>query len=146
MRGWPRSRSFAARTPDRPPSLCCGIPSPSRFWSSRFHLLRQRAARVVISNVSPKKVMAIREDCVKPAVTVLMDTYNHERFIEEAIVSVLEQDFPRGDVEILIVDDGSTDRTLKSSPSSNLTCASSANRTAARPLHSMPEFPKPAVK
>jgi len=48
---------------------------------------------------------------VKPAVTVLVDTYNHERFIEEAIVSVLEQDFPRGDVEILIVDDGSTDRT-----------------------------------
>ena len=48
---------------------------------------------------------------MKPAVTVLIDTYNHERFIEEAIVSVLEQDFPRGDVEILIVDDGSTDRT-----------------------------------
>ena len=29
-----------------------------------------------------------------PLVTVLIDTYNHERFIEEAIVSVLEQDFP----------------------------------------------------
>ena len=48
---------------------------------------------------------------MKPVVTVLVDTYNHERFIEEAIVSVIEQDFPRGDVEILIVDDGSTDRT-----------------------------------
>jgi glycosyltransferase involved in cell wall biosynthesis len=47
----------------------------------------------------------------QPSVTALIDTYNHERFIEEAIVSVLEQDFPRGDVEILIVDDGSTDRT-----------------------------------
>jgi GT2 family glycosyltransferase len=46
-----------------------------------------------------------------PLVTVLIDTYNHERFIEEAIVSVLEQDFPAGDVEILVVDDGSTDRT-----------------------------------
>ena len=46
-----------------------------------------------------------------PLVTVLLDTYNHERFIEEAIVSVLEQDFPTSDMEILVVDDGSTDRT-----------------------------------
>jgi glycosyltransferase involved in cell wall biosynthesis len=46
-----------------------------------------------------------------PLVTVLIDTYNHERFIEEAIVSVLGQDFPPSDMEILVVDDGSTDRT-----------------------------------
>jgi glycosyltransferase involved in cell wall biosynthesis len=47
----------------------------------------------------------------KAAVTVLIDTYNHERFIEEAIVSVLEQDFPPSETEILVVDDGSTDGT-----------------------------------
>jgi GT2 family glycosyltransferase len=47
----------------------------------------------------------------KPFVSVLIDTCNHERFIEQAIVSVLEQDFPAGEVEILVVDDGSTDRT-----------------------------------
>ena len=46
-----------------------------------------------------------------PIVTVLIDTYNHERFIEEAIISVLDQDFPRSETEILVVDDGSTDRT-----------------------------------
>jgi glycosyltransferase involved in cell wall biosynthesis len=44
-------------------------------------------------------------------VSVLIDTYNHERFIEQAIVSVLEQDFPRSEREIIVVDDGSTDRT-----------------------------------
>ena len=43
--------------------------------------------------------------------SVLIDTYNHERFIEQAIVSVLEQDFPSADGEIIVVDDGSTDRT-----------------------------------
>src|SRR5438445_8800501 len=47
----------------------------------------------------------------RPYVTVLIDTYNHERFIEQAIVSVLEQDFPAADREIIVVDDGSTDRT-----------------------------------
>jgi len=47
----------------------------------------------------------------KPFASVLIDTYNHEHFIEQAIVSVLEQDFPASDREIIVVDDGSTDRT-----------------------------------
>src|SRR5271165_2120692 len=47
----------------------------------------------------------------RPIVSVLIDTYNHERFIEQAIRSALEQDFPASDREILVVDDGSRDRT-----------------------------------
>jgi GT2 family glycosyltransferase len=47
----------------------------------------------------------------KAFASVLIDTYNHERFIEKAIVSVLEQDFAASDREIVVVDDGSTDRT-----------------------------------
>ena len=46
-----------------------------------------------------------------PFVSVLIDTYNHERFIEDAIVSVLEQDLRPSEMEILVVDDGSTDDT-----------------------------------
>ena len=53
---------------------------------------------------------------MKPAVTVLIDTYNHERFVEEAIVSVLEQDFPASEMEVLVIDDGSTDRTSEIVP------------------------------
>jgi glycosyltransferase involved in cell wall biosynthesis len=49
----------------------------------------------------------------KPFVSVLIDTYNHEDFIEQAIKSVLEQDFPASESEILVVDDGSTDRTAE---------------------------------
>ena len=45
--------------------------------------------------------------------SVLIDTYNHERLIEAAIVSVLEQDFPASEREIIVVDDGSTDGTAE---------------------------------
>ena len=47
----------------------------------------------------------------RPFVSVIIDTYNHEAFIEQAIASTLDQDFPASDREILVVDDGSTDRT-----------------------------------
>ncbi len=47
----------------------------------------------------------------QPLVTALIDTCNHEHFIGEAIESVLAQDFPGERMEIVVVDDGSTDRT-----------------------------------
>jgi glycosyltransferase involved in cell wall biosynthesis len=50
-----------------------------------------------------------RTDTIR--VTVLIDTYNYGRFIEEAIESVLTQDFPPEQMEILVVDDGSVDDT-----------------------------------
>jgi glycosyltransferase involved in cell wall biosynthesis len=49
----------------------------------------------------------------QPLVTVLIDTYNYGRFIEEAVESVLSQDFPAEQMEILVVDDGSTDDTAE---------------------------------
>ncbi len=45
--------------------------------------------------------------------SVLIDTYNHERLIETAINSVLEQDFPAPEREVIVVDDGSTDGTAE---------------------------------
>jgi glycosyltransferase involved in cell wall biosynthesis len=47
----------------------------------------------------------------RPFVSILIDTCNHEKFIEQAITSVLDQNFSASDCEILVVDDGSTDRT-----------------------------------
>ena len=45
----------------------------------------------------------------RPRVTVLIPVFNRERFVDEAIQSVLAQDFAA--FELLIVDDGSTDGT-----------------------------------
>ena len=43
-----------------------------------------------------------------PTVSVVMTVYNTERYVGEAVDSVLAQTFP--DFEFIIVDDGSTDR------------------------------------
>ena len=42
-----------------------------------------------------------------PLVSVIAPSYDHEKFIAEAIQSVLGQDFD--DLELIIVDDASTD-------------------------------------
>lgn len=47
----------------------------------------------------------------KMRVTAVIDTYNYGHYIEQAVESVLGQDFPPEQLEILVVDDGSTDDT-----------------------------------
>lgn len=49
----------------------------------------------------------------KPLITVLITTYNYGRFIDEAVESVLVQDYPQDKVQIVVVDDGSTDDTAE---------------------------------
>jgi glycosyltransferase involved in cell wall biosynthesis len=46
-----------------------------------------------------------------PLITVLITTYNYGHFIEQAIDSVLSQDFLPDKVQIIVVDDGSADDT-----------------------------------
>ncbi|GIV36933.1 MAG: hypothetical protein KatS3mg032_1312 [Cyclobacteriaceae bacterium] len=46
-----------------------------------------------------------------PGVSVICLSYNHARFVEEAVQSVLNQDYPN--VEIWIADDASTDNSLQ---------------------------------
>ena len=46
-----------------------------------------------------------------PLISVVIPAYNHERFVGEAIESVLDQSC--ADLELVVVDDGSTDRTAE---------------------------------
>jgi glycosyltransferase involved in cell wall biosynthesis len=49
----------------------------------------------------------------EPRVSVLMPAHNYERYVAEALESALGQDYPAEDFEIVVVDDGSTDRTAE---------------------------------
>lgn len=47
----------------------------------------------------------------QPLVSILIPTFNAERWIRQTLESAISQDYPRK--ELIIVDDGSTDRTLE---------------------------------
>lgn len=42
-----------------------------------------------------------------PKVSVIIPVYNHERYVEDAIISVFEQDYPN--IELIVINDGSVD-------------------------------------
>ena len=48
---------------------------------------------------------------MSPLISVIIPTYNYANYITEAINSVLQQDYPKDKMEIIVVDDGSTDNT-----------------------------------
>ncbi|ALA61146.1 glycosyltransferase family 2 protein [Nitrospira moscoviensis] len=50
---------------------------------------------------------SLRHDA--PMVSIIMTTYNAERFIKASVLAALAQDYPN--FEVVVVDDGSTDRT-----------------------------------
>jgi glycosyltransferase involved in cell wall biosynthesis len=67
----------------------------------------------------------------EPLVSVVMPNYNNEKYLAEAIESVLNQSY--SNFELIVVDDGSTDGSLKILKDFNhlLTCISTDNRGAA---------------
>jgi len=48
----------------------------------------------------------------EPLVSVIIPTYNYNNYITEAIDSILNQNYPKEKIEIIVVDDGSTDDTF----------------------------------
>jgi glycosyltransferase involved in cell wall biosynthesis len=50
-------------------------------------------------------------NCNLPLISVIIPVYNRERYLAEAIESVLNQTYPA--IELIIVDDGSTDRSAE---------------------------------
>jgi cellulose synthase/poly-beta-1,6-N-acetylglucosamine synthase-like glycosyltransferase len=53
----------------------------------------------------------VRKADIEPSITVVISAFNEEREIERTVVNKLSQDYPSGRVQVLVVSDGSTDRT-----------------------------------
>lgn len=61
-------------------------------------------------SIVAKVLFMIQEDIEmesKPIVSIIIDNYNYERFLAEAIDSALNQTYPN--IEVIVIDDGSTD-------------------------------------
>jgi cellulose synthase/poly-beta-1,6-N-acetylglucosamine synthase-like glycosyltransferase len=63
---------------------------------------------VLLSKIRPKQV---NKDFYQPQVTILISAYNEERYIEETIKNKLGLNYPKDKMEIIVISDGSTDRT-----------------------------------
>jgi cellulose synthase/poly-beta-1,6-N-acetylglucosamine synthase-like glycosyltransferase len=48
-----------------------------------------------------------------PSVSVLIPAYNEEKNIERVVKSILRVDYPKGKLEVIVINDASTDRTRK---------------------------------
>src|SRR5206468_1114976 len=76
---------------------------------------RRRRGRVALGerggpgNRSPARARLSHVTATLPRVTVVIPVYNLRAFVAEAIETALGQTLPREAVEVVVVDDGSTD-------------------------------------
>ena len=49
----------------------------------------------------------------QPKIVVIVPAYNEEKYIEDALVSILENGYPRDKLDVCLASDGSTDRTIE---------------------------------
>lgn len=60
-----------------------------------------------------KKKKQLYTDDELPKVTVIVPAYNEEKTISKTLNSILASDYPKGNFEVIFVDDGSKDKTLQ---------------------------------
>jgi glycosyltransferase involved in cell wall biosynthesis len=80
-----------------------------RLRSAYTEVLEQRGSATALEGVTPIGTDSGRPEDEPPAISVVMAAFNAERFIGEAIASVLTQTFD--DLELIVVDDASSDGT-----------------------------------
>ena len=79
--------------------IMCMVLGLSTFWFIVYIMNR----RSIHSNVSSITFF--------PTVSVIVPAYNEEKNIANALTKILDSDYPKDKMEILVVDDGSTDST-----------------------------------
>ena len=80
-------------------------------FSDNYKLYVLTKSRETLLNMAEK--IRINQELLKngPLVSVIMSCYNHEQFVEEAILSVLRQSYKN--IEFIVADDGSKDNSAE---------------------------------
>ena len=66
-----------------------------------------------VSEIFKRRKSPEKGDVELPTVSILISAYNEEAVIERKIQNILELDYPREKLEVLIGDDGSADKTAE---------------------------------
>ena len=84
-----------------------------------FVLAIHIAYPLLLKKLSKKSTSLIAEDEYKnstllselPNISILIPVYNEERDIERRLDNILESDYPKNKLEIIVIDSGSIDKT-----------------------------------
>ncbi|MCD6515409.1 MAG: glycosyltransferase family 2 protein [Candidatus Odinarchaeota archaeon] len=57
--------------------------------------------------------MSIRSETMRPLISIIIPFHNAQRTLKKALLSLIDQDFPKDNYEIILVDDGSTDNSVE---------------------------------
>jgi len=66
---------------------------------------------IIVCLIAPVLNRKVRKADIEPSVTVVIAAFNEEQDIRDTVVNKLEQDYPSERLEVVVVSDGSTDRT-----------------------------------
>lgn len=67
---------------------------------------------LLLRGLAGRRARPVQRQPFQPRVSVIIAVYNGERFLEEKLRSVLELDYPRENLEVIVASDGSTDQTV----------------------------------
>ncbi|HDN05440.1 MAG TPA: glycosyltransferase [Candidatus Bathyarchaeota archaeon] len=82
--------------------ILCIIPL---IWAFFLYPIFLKAAKKFYKPVKKAKI--------RPTISIIIPAYNEETFIEEKIINTLSLEYPKDKLEILVVDDGSSDATAE---------------------------------
>jgi len=85
------------------------------FWLSvgalAYHFAGYPLALAILARLRPAAATRPRDDAQLPKATLIISAYNEEEVLEQKIENAVGLNYPEGKLEVVVADDGSSDRT-----------------------------------